>query len=138
MVISAANCIENEKEEINGLNIFPVPDGDTGTNMSLTMQAGKKEMMTFNGTLGECSAKVASALLRGGRGNSGVILSLFFRGFSKELAGKTEADICDLCRRRRRRLQSGKKPDRRNDSDRYADDVRKSGRTGGRRNHGNR
>lgn len=96
MVISAANCIENEKEEINGLNIFPVPDGDTGTNMSLTMQAGKKEMMTFNGTLGECSAKVASALLRGGRGNSGVILSLFFRGFSKELAGKTEADICDL------------------------------------------
>lgn len=96
MVISAANCIENLKEEINGLNIFPVPDGDTGTNMSLTMQAGKKEMMAFNGNLSECTTKVASALLRGGRGNSGVILSLFFRGFSKELAGKTEAEPADI------------------------------------------
>lgn len=96
MVISAANSIENLKEEINGLNIFPVPDGDTGTNMSLTMQAGKKEMMTFSGNLSECSAKVASALLRGGRGNSGVILSLFFRGFAKELSGKTQASACDI------------------------------------------
>ncbi len=93
MVISAANLLESKKEEINSLNIFPVPDGDTGINMSLTMSAGRREMEGFSGNLSECSAKVAAALLRGGRGNSGVILSLFFRGFSKALAGKDEADL---------------------------------------------
>lgn len=92
MIISAANSIDNKKEEINSLNIFPVPDGDTGINMSLTMQAGKQAMLEFSGSISDCSDKVASALLRGGRGNSGVILSLFFRGMSKELKGKETCD----------------------------------------------
>lgn len=96
MVISAANSLDNAKEEVNGLNIFPVPDGDTGTNMGLTMMAGKREMESFSGNISDCSAKVASALLRGGRGNSGVILSLFFRGLSKGLAGKNEATATDM------------------------------------------
>ncbi len=93
MIISAANLLENKKEEINSLNIFPVPDGDTGINMSLTMSAGRRDMQGFSGNLSECSSKVAAALLRGGRGNSGVILSLFFRGVSKAFAGKDEADL---------------------------------------------
>ncbi|MDF2685296.1 MAG: yloV, partial [Clostridia bacterium] len=92
MVVSAANAIENVKEEINSLNIFPVPDGDTGINMSLTMQSAKRNLVDFDGGLSECSEKVSSALLRGGRGNSGVILSLFFRGIAKEFKGKNEAD----------------------------------------------
>jgi len=96
MIISAANLLESKKEEINSLNIFPVPDGDTGINMSLTMSAGRRDMQGFSGSLSECSAKVAAALLRGGRGNSGVILSLFFRGVSKALAGKQEADLKTL------------------------------------------
>ena len=87
MIVSAANNIANLQDEINKLNVFPVPDGDTGTNMSLTMQAGKNAVDNFNGGLTECADKVASALLRGGRGNSGVILSLFFRGVTKELKG---------------------------------------------------
>ena len=91
MVISAANSIENEKEAINALNVFPVPDGDTGLNMSLTMQAAKAAMMNYNEDLAKCADTVAGALLRGGRGNSGVILSLFFRGISKGLKGLTEA-----------------------------------------------
>ena len=98
MVISAANAIDNKKEEVNSLNVFPVPDGDTGINMSLTMQAGKKAILGFEGTLSECSEKVAGALLRGGRGNSGVILSLFFRGMSKEFKGKTSADVLTVAR----------------------------------------
>ena len=92
MVISAANAIENKREEINNLNIFPVPDGDTGTNMSLTMGAGRTSISGFSGNLSECSEKVAGALLRGGRGNSGVILSLFFRGVAKEFKGNASAD----------------------------------------------
>ena len=92
MIISAANSIDNKKEEINSLNIFPVPDGDTGVNMSLTMQAGKQAVLDFGGTLSDCAEKVASALLRGGRGNSGVILSLFFRGMSKEFKGNESCD----------------------------------------------
>ena len=98
MVISAANAIDNKKEEVSSLNVFPVPDGDTGINMSLTMQAGKKAILGFEGTLSECSEKVAGALLRGGRGNSGVILSLFFRGMSKEFKGKTSADVLTVAR----------------------------------------
>ena len=91
MVISAANSIENEKEKINSLNVFPVPDGDTGINMSLTMQSAKKSLEGFSGDLSACADLVANALLRGGRGNSGVILSLFFRGIAKELKGRKEA-----------------------------------------------
>ena len=85
MIVSAANNIANLQDEINKLNVFPVPDGDTGTNMSLTMQAGKNAVDNFNGGLTECADKVASALLRGGRGNSGVILSQLLRGFTKKI-----------------------------------------------------
>ena len=98
MVLSGANAIDNEKEKINSLNVFPVPDGDTGINMSLTMQAAKKNLLTFNGDLSQCADVVASSLLRGARGNSGVILSLFFRGISKELKGLQEADTGAMAR----------------------------------------
>ncbi|MBO5037424.1 MAG: DAK2 domain-containing protein [Clostridia bacterium] len=98
MVLSGANAIDNEKEKINSLNVFPVPDGDTGINMSLTMQAAKKNLLTFNGDLSQCADVVASSLLRGARGNSGVILSLFFRGISKELKGLKEADTGAMAR----------------------------------------
>ena len=98
MVISAANSIENEKEAINALNVFPVPDGDTGLNMSLTMQAAKTAMLNNSEDLAKCSDSVAGALLRGGRGNSGVILSLFFRGVSKGLKGLTEAGPVEMAK----------------------------------------
>ncbi|MBQ7009807.1 MAG: DAK2 domain-containing protein [Ruminococcus sp.] len=98
MVISAANSIENEKEAINALNVFPVPDGDTGLNMSLTMQAAKTAMLNNSEDLAKCSDTVAGALLRGGRGNSGVILSLFFRGVSKGLKGLTEAGPVEMAK----------------------------------------
>ena len=98
MVISAANSIENEKEAINSLNVFPVPDGDTGLNMSLTMQAAKTAMLNNSEDLAKCSDSVAGALLRGGRGNSGVILSLFFRGVSKGLKGLTEAGPVEMAK----------------------------------------
>ena len=92
MVISAANNIENQKNAINALNVFPVPDGDTGTNMSLTISAAAKALHNVSDkTIGETSAIVASALLKGARGNSGVILSLLFRGISKSLAGLDSA-----------------------------------------------
>ena len=93
MMLSAAHALDNNKTAINNMNVFPVPDGDTGINMSLTMSAGRRDMQGFSGNLSECSSKVAAALLRGGRGNSGVILSLFFRGVSKAFAGKDEADL---------------------------------------------
>ena len=93
MIISAANNIENNKNAINALNVFPVPDGDTGTNMSLTISAAAKAMRSVaDKSVGDTSALVASALLKGARGNSGVILSLLFRGISKGLAGLDTAD----------------------------------------------
>ena len=86
MIANAAVAIENHKDETNELNVFPVPDGDTGTNLSLTMNAAAKAMAsTSPKTLGEAVDVMASAMLRGARGNSGVILSLLFRGFSKWL-----------------------------------------------------
>ena len=96
--ISAANNISNHKQKVNALNVFPVPDGDTGTNMSMTISAAKREvqLMDSKATVAEVSKTAASALLRGARGNSGVILSLLFRGFSKSLAGKAEASAADL------------------------------------------
>lgn len=88
MIISAANNIENQKQPVNELNVFPVPDGDTGTNMSLTMGAAKAELLKQDfSTVDEVSKLVANAMLRGARGNSGVILSLLFRGFAKAMAG---------------------------------------------------
>lgn len=98
-IISGANNITNKKQMVDELNVFPVPDGDTGTNMSMTINAGKKELELLDNPTVEKAAEVAaSALLRGARGNSGVILSLLFRGFAKGLKGKTEADGQDLAR----------------------------------------
>ena len=97
-IISGANLIENKKRSVDELNIFPVPDGDTGTNMSMTMSAARKELMqmTDDEPAGVVAGKAASALLRGARGNSGVITSLLFRGFSKGLKGVEEASGSDL------------------------------------------
>ena len=96
-VISGANNICSQKERINDLNIFPVPDGDTGTNMSMTICAASKALADCDSdNAGEVAKVVASALLRGARGNSGVILSLLFRGFAKGLEGKAEANGKDL------------------------------------------
>ena len=87
MLISAAN-LENVKQAINDLNVFPVPDGDTGTNMSLTMGAAKSKLSgTQDDSVSAVSAAAANALIRGARGNSGVILSLLFRGVSVGLKG---------------------------------------------------
>ena len=93
MLIFGAASIAKEKQSINDLNVFPVPDGDTGTNMSLTMHAAAQELQKRSpATVDLASSITASALLRGARGNSGVILSLLFRGISKELKGCKEAD----------------------------------------------
>ncbi len=93
MVISAAASIENNKQPINELNVFPVPDGDTGTNMSMTLNAAVADLRRAEDpTLTKVADITASAMLRGARGNSGVILSLLFRGFSKAWKGKEEAD----------------------------------------------
>ena len=92
MMLSAAAEIDLNKQKVNELNVFPVPDGDTGTNMSMTLSAASTELRKAEGiTLTKAADKTASALLRGARGNSGVILSLLFRGFSKSLKGKLEA-----------------------------------------------
>ncbi len=93
-IISAANNIANSRQAVDALNIFPVPDGDTGTNMSMTIGAAAKEMAVLpdDCTIGEAASRCASALLRGARGNSGVILSLIFRGFSKGFKDLDEAD----------------------------------------------
>ncbi len=93
MICSAAASLELQKQPINELNVFPVPDGDTGTNMSMTMNTAAADLRAREApVLSEAAAAAASALLRGARGNSGVILSLLFRGFSKSLKGKSEAD----------------------------------------------
>ncbi len=98
MVISAACSLENNKETVNNLNVFPVPDGDTGINMSLTMSGVRGEFKNFDGTLGETAQKAANLMLRGARGNSGVILSLFFRGIGNAWAKNEEADMEDVVR----------------------------------------
>ena len=97
MVIEGALAIAEKKEQANELNVFPVPDGDTGTNMSLTMGAAMAEMQRLHEpTLAKAVDATASALLRGARGNSGVILSLLFRGIAKRLHDCTEAGGHDL------------------------------------------
>ncbi len=96
-MISASNTLSNVKQEVDALNVFPVPDGDTGTNMSMTIGNAARELSRLTDPTATEVADVASAaLLRGARGNSGVILSLLFRGFSKGLKGKEEADGTDL------------------------------------------
>lgn len=96
MVVSAACSLENQKDKINNLNVFPVPDGDTGINMSLTMSGVRGDFISFTGTLGECAQKAANLMLRSARGNSGVILSLFFRGIAKAWSHLDEADCQDI------------------------------------------
>ncbi len=92
-VISGANKISSQKNQINDLNIFPVPDGDTGTNMSMTVMAAANALKDYEGTnAGEVANIVASAMLRGARGNSGVITSLIFRGFAQGLKDMEEVD----------------------------------------------
>ena len=85
--ISGANNITNHKQEVDELNVFPVPDGDTGTNMSMTINAAARELERLDkkATVSVAADTAAAALLRGARGNSGVIVSLLFRGFSKGL-----------------------------------------------------
>ena len=93
LVISAAASIEINKQQLNELNVFPVPDGDTGTNMSMTINAAATDLRkTEDPSLEKASGVTASAMLRGARGNSGVILSLLMRGISKRLKG---VEICD-------------------------------------------
>ena len=97
MVIHAHAAINAQKQPINDLNVFPVPDGDTGTNMTLTIGAGAQEMRKNHyDTLGQAAQGTASALLRGARGNSGVILSLLFRGFAKAVKEKQTMDGRDF------------------------------------------
>ena len=93
LVISAAAGIEINKQKLNELNVFPVPDGDTGTNMSMTINAAANDLRRLdNPSLDKAAASVASATLRGARGNSGVILSLLFKGIARKLKG---AEVCD-------------------------------------------
>lgn len=97
-VISGANNIYNQRQAVDELNVFPVPDGDTGTNMSMTIKNAVAELKNTpdGATAGEVAKTAASAMLRGARGNSGVILSLIFRGLSKGLLGKETADAAEL------------------------------------------
>ena len=93
MIISAAAAIENNKQALNELNVFPVPDGDTGTNMSMTINAAAADLRKADDPdLGTAAKIAASAMLRGARGNSGVILSLLFRGISRKLKGCDHSD----------------------------------------------
>ena len=97
MVAFGAACIAQQKQTIDDLNVFPVPDGDTGTNMCLTIQTAVNELRKCQpATVDEAAKVTASGLLRGARGNSGVILSLLFRGMSKVLKGTAEADGVQL------------------------------------------
>ncbi|NLH01568.1 MAG: DAK2 domain-containing protein [Clostridiales bacterium] len=97
MILCAAAALEANKQQINELNVFPVPDGDTGTNMSMTMGAAAAELKRKNPkSVGDAARCTADALLRGARGNSGVILSLLFRGLSKVLKGKDTCDAYDF------------------------------------------
>lgn len=97
--IGAAKLLESNKEEVNALNVFPVPDGDTGTNMSLTMKSAIKHISNLeNPTVGEVAMGISNGSLMGARGNSGVILSQLFRGFANSLKGKAEINTMDLAR----------------------------------------
>ncbi|MBR5361758.1 MAG: DAK2 domain-containing protein [Oscillospiraceae bacterium] len=97
-IIHAAILITNQRRSVDELNVYPVPDGDTGTNMSMTISAAKRELelLPDDATVSEVADVTASSMLRGARGNSGVITSLLFRGFSKGLAGLTTAENSDF------------------------------------------
>ena len=87
MTVSGANALANRREEVNQLNVFPVPDGDTGINMSMTV-GNVASIANDTDALGTAAEKIANVVLRAARGNSGAILSLFFRGMSKALKAK--------------------------------------------------
>lgn len=94
MMVNASNTLEEQKEYVNSLNVFPVPDGDTGTNMSMTFKAAVEEIKDLkNEPIGKVAKTLAKGALMGARGNSGVILSQILRGFAKGLEGKTEVDV---------------------------------------------
>ena len=94
MFLAGAKNLESKKEWINELNVFPVPDGDTGTNMTLTIMSAAKEVASLEDVSMEKLAKaISSGSLRGARGNSGVILSQLFRGFCKIIRDKQEIDV---------------------------------------------
>ena len=99
-IISAAITIGNRKKEVDELNVYPVPDGDTGTNMSMTIGNSIAELRRLenNVTISETASIASSAFLRGARGNSGVILSLIFRGIAKGLDGCNEANCADFAK----------------------------------------
>jgi uncharacterized protein len=97
MLISGANNLTNKHHEIDALNVFPVPDGDTGTNMNLTFTSGVKEVQAFASThVGELSKVLSKGLLMGARGNSGVILSQIFRGFYQSVESKAQLSVKDF------------------------------------------
>ena len=94
MFLAGAKNLESKKEWINDLNVFPVPDGDTGTNMTLTIMSAAKEVSSIaNPNMENLSKAISSGSLRGARGNSGVILSQLLRGFTKEMKGVTEITV---------------------------------------------
>lgn len=97
MMLSASNALNNNREAINNMNVFPVPDGDTGINMSLTLDA-VKQIDDPSAKVSDLSKKIASVILRAARGNSGAILSLFFRGMSKAFVDVEEVDSDDVAR----------------------------------------
>ena len=97
MVVNASNRLLEESDFVNALNVFPVPDGDTGTNMSMTFKSAVKEIENLNSeSIGETSKKLAKGALMGARGNSGVILSQILRGISKGLEGKTSVNSVEF------------------------------------------
>lgn len=97
MFLSGAKALEAKKEYINELNVFPVPDGDTGTNMTMTIMSAAKEVSSLeNPTMDQLGKSISGGSLRGARGNSGVIMSQIFRGFVKEIKGKDELDVDDI------------------------------------------
>lgn len=95
MTLSAANALDNNKVAVNNMNVFPVPDGDTGINMTLTLSS-VRTMTETELPLGELAKKIGDLVLRSARGNSGAILSLFFRGMAKAFVGKENANVHDL------------------------------------------
>ena len=110
-IISGANNLSNRRAKVDELNVFPVPDGDTGTNMGMTIGAARTELLNLpdDCTVEKAAQVTASAMLRGARGNSGVISSLLFRGFSKALQGKKTADAKDLVQAREKGVEGAYK-----------------------------
>lgn len=97
MLVNASNRLEEQKEYVNSLNVFPVPDGDTGTNMSMTFRSAISEIAKMeSNSIGEISKKLSKGALMGARGNSGVILSQVLRGVAKALDGKDEANSSEF------------------------------------------